>query len=86
MQDLATIPQLNSSTNAHARVLLGMVPWCSPLSPAKAYYDKSPDRTWYLRHDSLAAVMSLANVAAGAKVRTCTRMNGCFAARACVCV
>ncbi|PNH11755.1 tRNA (adenine(58)-N(1))-methyltransferase non-catalytic subunit trm6 [Tetrabaena socialis] len=33
-----------------------------------AYYDKAPERVWYLRHDSLAVLLSLANVAAGAKV------------------
>eukprot|EP00198_Chlamydomonas_reinhardtii_P004742 XP_001694078.1 predicted protein [Chlamydomonas reinhardtii] len=35
---------------------------------SEAYYDKCPERVWNLRHDTLAVMLSLGNVAAGAKV------------------
>lgn len=39
------------------------------LSMAEMFYEKSPERVWNLRSDSLAVILSLANIAAGAQVR-----------------
>ena len=38
----------------------------------QAYFEKGPDRIFNLRYDSLAVVLSLANIAAGSKVRLLT--------------
>lgn len=41
-----------------------------PLPRAQAYFEKGPERVHNLRPDSLAMMLSLAHVAAGAKVST----------------
>ncbi|EFJ43222.1 hypothetical protein VOLCADRAFT_119181 [Volvox carteri f. nagariensis] len=48
----------------------------------EAYYDKAPERVYNLRHDSLAVMMSLANVAAGAKVLVAEQCMGVLTAAA----
>ncbi len=48
---------------------------CACYRSWQAFYDKSTERVWNLRHDSLAVMLSLANVTAGAKVRVLRRCS-----------
>ncbi|KXZ53340.1 hypothetical protein GPECTOR_7g1234 [Gonium pectorale] len=48
----------------------------------EAFYDKQPERVWHLRHDSLAIMLSLANVAAGARVLVVEHCMGVVTAAA----
>ncbi|GFR49609.1 hypothetical protein Agub_g11629, partial [Astrephomene gubernaculifera] len=48
----------------------------------EAFYDKCPERVWHLRHDTLAVMLNLANVAAGAKVLVVEHCMGVVTAAA----